>query len=328
MALMTRAFRLIPVVMALTPAFADAQVPAVTAGDVRVVEGHTGVRQVSVLLTLSAAAASPITLTYATTGGTAAAGGDYGAASGTIAFAAGATTARFTVDVIGDRAIEPDETFTVVLGGSSGATFATPAATVTIVNDDVGSTPALRTYEVRLHFQGMSGFMKDGDCPGTRRNGTGVLTGLVSGNEAVPRDDDIDYTGLMQLEIDLDLCEVMRSPAGEDMFCTITAVGSGVVQARLDAYVDDRGGYLRLSPARGSFASSITGNCDRELIAEERKMFPFRRLDAKSDSIATTFNGVELLQLPRPLRPSTWKEIDPLGAVTGLTVEIIRRIEP
>jgi hypothetical protein len=86
---------------------------------------------------LSASPTQTVTVNYATANGTASAGSDYTAASGTLTFVPGEQSKTIAILVSGDTAVEPDETFTVGLSGASGATIGTGSATGTIVNDDV-----------------------------------------------------------------------------------------------------------------------------------------------------------------------------------------------
>lgn len=80
----------------------------------------------------------PVTVAYATNNGTAIAGSDYTAKSGTLTFGPGEASKSFTVPVTSDAVREPDETFQVTLSGAGGgASLGSPAgATVTIANDD------------------------------------------------------------------------------------------------------------------------------------------------------------------------------------------------
>lgn len=196
-------------------------------GDVRVVEGDSGSRSVEINVSLSAASPGPVTVTYGTKDNTALAPSDYRAATGTVTFAPGEVAKKITVAVVGDTSVELHETFDLQLTNASGATLADPTGAVTIVNDDaVGrGQPA---YEVRFTFVGATGSMAGADgCP-VRNNGRVVLTGLLSGNENVSRDDDIEYRGMLQLEADVDLCEI-RPGLREDMvtLCALTVVGGG-----------------------------------------------------------------------------------------------------
>jgi hypothetical protein len=79
---------------------------------------------------------------YATASGTAAAGTDYDARSGTLVFAAGETTKTITIPLSDDTAAEASKTFTVALSNltpDSGTTATLPGpatATVSITDDD------------------------------------------------------------------------------------------------------------------------------------------------------------------------------------------------
>src|SRR6185295_12432428 len=87
----------------------------------------------------SAASESRVTVQYATTNGSAQAGTDYMATSGTLTFAAGETSKPIVVPILGDTTSEPDETFSVTLANPIGATLGTAQATGTIVDDDVAA---------------------------------------------------------------------------------------------------------------------------------------------------------------------------------------------
>ena len=58
--------------------------PSLSIADVSISEGNTGTKTVTLTVTLSAAYSSPVTVAYATGGGTATAGTDYMAKSGTL----------------------------------------------------------------------------------------------------------------------------------------------------------------------------------------------------------------------------------------------------
>jgi len=77
-----------------------------------------------------------VNVQYATAGGTATAGGDYQARSGTLTIPAGQTTGTISVQVLGDRLPEPDETFFVNLSGATNATIADGQSVGTIVDDE------------------------------------------------------------------------------------------------------------------------------------------------------------------------------------------------
>ena len=110
--------------------------PSVSVGDASVTEGNAGTTPLSFPVTLSAASAQPVSVTYATADGTATAPSDYAAANGTLTFNPGETSKTISVGVAADLAIEQDETITVTLSCAVGATIATGTATGRITNDD------------------------------------------------------------------------------------------------------------------------------------------------------------------------------------------------
>ncbi len=90
-------------------------------------------------VTLSAAAREAVSVDFATRDGTATAGADYTAASGTLTFATGETRKSVTVTVLDDAHDEGTETFSVVLSNprpAGTATLADGTATGTISNTD------------------------------------------------------------------------------------------------------------------------------------------------------------------------------------------------
>jgi hypothetical protein len=78
---------------------------------------------------------SMVTVNYVTANGSATAGADYTATTGTLTFAAGETVTRITVPIVDDTAYEGDETFIVTVTSSDRQTTL-DTATVTIVDND------------------------------------------------------------------------------------------------------------------------------------------------------------------------------------------------
>jgi Calx-beta domain/Glycosyl hydrolases family 18 len=115
--------------------------PTVSVGNASVNEGNSGSSNLAFTVALSKASTKPVTVKYVTANGTAIAGQDYQAGSGTVTFAPGVTSQVITVGVTGDSTVEANETLTVILSTPTGATLGTATATGTIVNDDVVATP-------------------------------------------------------------------------------------------------------------------------------------------------------------------------------------------
>ena len=88
-------------------------------------------------VTLDEAATDTVTVDYTTSDGTADAGDDYTANSGTLSFSAGTTSKTISVSIEDDTENESDETFTVTLSNTSGADLGTSTATGTIRNRTV-----------------------------------------------------------------------------------------------------------------------------------------------------------------------------------------------
>ena len=116
--------------------------PAVSVSDASAVEGET----VEFTVSLSAASDEQVTVDYATSGGTAESGTDFTAASGTLTFAANATSQTVRVQTAQDSADEEDETFTLELSNQSGATLDDAAATGTIKDDDESLAPLTASF--------------------------------------------------------------------------------------------------------------------------------------------------------------------------------------
>ena len=111
--------------------------PTLSITDATVVEGETA----RFAVRLSPASEQTVTVSYRTVGGTAAAGQDFDAASGTLTFAPGTTRQIIAVPTQDDALDEPDETFLVTLSNPSGATLEDGSATGTIIDDDVPVPP-------------------------------------------------------------------------------------------------------------------------------------------------------------------------------------------
>lgn len=95
-----------------------------------------------IAVSLSAPSTGEVKVNYSTAAGTALAGSDFTAASGTLTFAANQTTRTISVDLVNDTAPEAQEQFDLVLSNPLGATIADGRATVRITDTDVAAPPA------------------------------------------------------------------------------------------------------------------------------------------------------------------------------------------
>lgn len=125
----------------LTPPFslntlgACGTLPVISTSDETVTESDT----VDVRLVLTTPSPTAITLNFATVDGTAVAGNDYTAASGSLTIPAGASTAVIPVSTIDDALIESAEDFTVQLSSAVGATLAQTQSLITLIDNDSAS---------------------------------------------------------------------------------------------------------------------------------------------------------------------------------------------
>lgn len=208
--------------MALAPiAPAHAAPPGITILDVVIAEGDAGTTFASFALTYGGAPTAGVSVDYTTADVTATAGSDYTAVSGTANFTG--KVATISVPILGDTALEADETFEVNLSNPVGKALDDSQAIGTITNDDlphatiddpsVSETGGTITFTVSLGQAGtVDAVMGYATTGGTATDGsdftgqTGTLTILASsttGTIDVPILDDGTYEGNEDLTVDL-----------------------------------------------------------------------------------------------------------------------------
>ena len=135
---------------------ATVALPGLSINDVTLAEGNSGSTFANFTVSLSAPSANSVTVNYATSNGSASAGSDYTAASGTITFAPGETTKPISVEIFGDTSVEGNETFNVTLTSPTNATISDNSGLGTINNDDAAPAVSLSINDVTLS-EGNSG---------------------------------------------------------------------------------------------------------------------------------------------------------------------------
>ena len=120
----------------LTPGTAPPPSPGITIFDVSLTEGQNGTQTALFSVRLSFESTRDVTIGYSTANGTATAGTDYDAASGTLTIPAGQLIRTIAVTVRGDRKREPDEVFYMNLANPTGATIVDGQGAGTLRNDD------------------------------------------------------------------------------------------------------------------------------------------------------------------------------------------------
>lgn len=97
----------------------------------------------TVTVTRSGNANTAVSVNYATSNGSAHAGTDFTAVSGTLTFASGQTTATFSVPITDDGSPESAESFTVSISDPVGGTISNSSALVTIPSQTSGNAPVV-----------------------------------------------------------------------------------------------------------------------------------------------------------------------------------------
>ena len=191
-----------PVDVALTNLDDDLSILSVSGGG-EVAEGDSGTTsQASFTVTLSPARRQAVSVSYATSDGTAEAGSDYESASGTVTFSPGETSKTVTVTINGDDEAEGNETFTLAL-------TSTPNGQIDPQNSSAGAV--IKNDDEKMVDAGMSGEFSVGETTVTVDSTLAADTGLEvmlpakleSGGAAI---DELTVTlGPTEREIDGDL---------------------------------------------------------------------------------------------------------------------------
>ena len=110
--------------------------PKLAVSDTSMLEGNSGTSPLTFTVAMAPVSGSDMTVDYTTSDGTATAGSDYTAASGTLTIPAGQSSGSIAVSVLGDTTYEPNENFTLTLSNPVGATIVGGTAAGTITDDD------------------------------------------------------------------------------------------------------------------------------------------------------------------------------------------------
>ena len=163
-------------------------------------------------VTLSPASTGTVTVQYATSDDNAQHGLDYTAASGTLTFEPGDTTAHIDVAILHDDLDEHDETLTVTLTTPTNAALDRAAATATIIDDD--NEPA-----VSITADSSTPTSEGGDTSVTitldTASGRAVTVTITPAGSGTHHADSDDYT--------LDQQEVTLEPGTATATVTVTA---------------------------------------------------------------------------------------------------------
>ncbi|MDP5219766.1 Calx-beta domain-containing protein [Ruegeria sp. 2205SS24-7] len=132
--------------------------PVLSVQNTRIIEQNSSFEYLFVRVSLDEVATAPVTFSYYTQDGTAESGPDYSPSARTVTIPAGESFVDVRLSIIGDTAIEGDESFEFVLLPSASSSLpddaAAMVATITIADNDDGAAdaPAGTTGPGRLIF--------------------------------------------------------------------------------------------------------------------------------------------------------------------------------
>ncbi|MBJ7899358.1 MAG: hypothetical protein GC158_05430 [Cyanobacteria bacterium RI_101] len=142
------------------------------------IEGQFQPQSAVYTVTLTEASNQTITLNYSSVNGTALAGLDYGAVSGSLTFAPGVLSQTIAIPILNDDRKEGNETFTLTLSNPNGAVLGTSSAVATLTDTlKSGVTTVLPAGVENLTLSGA------GAINGTGNGGPNTLTGNNGANQ-------------------------------------------------------------------------------------------------------------------------------------------------
>lgn len=169
--------------------FAMGQTPQMSIGDATLSEGTGGSTIATFTVSLNYTRTTNITVNYTTNNGTAIAGSDFTATSGSLTFLPGERTKQISVTVNPESMYEADETFTVDLSAVGNAVLVDGQALGTIVNDDAQPTLLISDVSQNELNSGSSSFVFT-----VTQSAVSGLTTTVNFATAHDTADGFDYT--------------------------------------------------------------------------------------------------------------------------------------
>ncbi len=170
----------------------DYTAPDITINDVSVNEAAG---TMTFTVSLSTASGKPISVDYATRDGSAVAGQDYVAGSGTVSFAAGETTKTITININEDAIFEGSESVFIDLSNAVNAQVTDPIGQGTIVDNEVA--PTITVGNISVQENGGYAVFTVAQS-GVSGSSTNFWFGLNNGTATLGQ----DYTNAMQVSTD------------------------------------------------------------------------------------------------------------------------------
>lgn len=207
-----------------------------TIGDRRVAEGDSGSTIVQFTVTREGSTSGAATVNFATEDFSATAGADYQTTSGVVSFASGETTKQISVTILGDTALEQNESFGVVLSAATGATIIRDRAVGIIEENDrrvalsIEYVPSTTSWDSRRRFR-------------ITNSGPSLATVTLNVSES-------PYAGVFNCDgKNPSVCNVGPVPAGESVEFTVQRSSGGALTD--PSYIPGRTLTARISALEG-----------------------------------------------------------------------------
>lgn len=204
--------------------------PGLSVADVSTTEGNSGTKNLLFTVKLSKSDRTrTITASYTTVNGTALAGSDYTATSGTVTIAPGTTSSTIAVAILGDTVVEPNETFQLVLSNPVNAVLADGTAVGTITNDDssnVSTVPVLNSLPgaVAVAYLDMDGQVVSGTqwANGGTITAKGISTTFTQAQMTEIWRRTVEDYSPFQINVTTEEAVYLATPANRRIRCIIT----------------------------------------------------------------------------------------------------------
>lgn len=128
--------------------------PKISISDESIIEGDSGISQMTFTVSLSRTSTKSVTVDWATQEDTATGDVDYLSNSDTLTFAPGELTKTISISIVGDTDVELREQFKVVLSNPTNSILETPFGTGDIISEDL---PSVTVDDVSI-IEGNSGY--------------------------------------------------------------------------------------------------------------------------------------------------------------------------
>lgn len=232
-------------------------IPVLRVTDVSKAEGSSGTTAFTFTVSLSPASASPVTVNYATANGTATAPGDYTAIAATVlTFSPGQTSKTVTVNVAGDKVVEPNETFFVNLSNATGGATIADAQGVGMIQNDDTTALAINNVSLSEGNSGTKSFVFTVTLTNPSASNVMVNYATANGTATAPS----DYTtvpttmltftpGQTSKTVTVNVVGDMTKEANEAFVVNLSsAVGATIVDAQgVGTILNDDGPVLRIN---------------------------------------------------------------------------------